>query len=352
MQVVLIVLGALVLLVQVTDVLWTTMGQGGGFLTRRVTSSLWRLLTAVGRVLDSRALLVTGGIIITLATVAIWIFLLWLGWLLVFIGAGEHIVDATTRFPVDLGTRAYFAGMTLFTLGTGDIIAIGPTWRFVMSFASLTGLFLITFSVTYLVPVVQAATQKRQLALHISCLGRTPCDLLLNAWNGEDCSSLTPHLPQFTAQLVQLEQQHWTYPVLHYFHSLGAVSSSSVMVPVLDEAMTIVLVGMRDDAEVDRRQLEVTRRALSRFLETLASVYVHRKPDAPPMPSLAPLRDRGVPVVDDETFAARVEDLCDHRRLLRALVETYESWEKAIARAGPAPPPAEEGEAPEEEERD
>ena len=95
----------------------------------------------------------------------------------------------------------------------------GPLWQFLTVIASGSGFFLFGLALAYLVPVVQADTQKRQTAITCWCLGHDPGDMIVRAWNGVDSSALSPHLISLIPMLSQLGENHLTYPVLHYFHS-------------------------------------------------------------------------------------------------------------------------------------
>ncbi|MFN2557955.1 MAG: hypothetical protein ABR592_14020 [Nitriliruptorales bacterium] len=73
-----------------------------------------------------------------------------------------------------------------------------------------------------------------------------------------------------------------------------------------------------------------TRRAIARFLENLQQ-FPEEEAEVPPAPSFKPLIREGAPTVKEKTFAADVERLEDHRRLLLAIVrEDGWTWEEAV----------------------
>lgn len=197
------------------EVFWTAMGKGGGPLTMRLSSMGWKLALLIGRRLP-RSFLGAAGVALVLAGVMAWIGMLWIGWSLIFMGAPGAVVRASSGEIATAAERVYFAGYTLFTLGLGDFRPEGTVWRWLASLSSLNGLFLITFSVTYLIPIVQANVRKRQVATLISVLGATPQLLISRMWNGSDLEDLEKHLPSLTSDLAQIEQQHIAYPMLHY----------------------------------------------------------------------------------------------------------------------------------------
>ena len=183
-----IVGGAALLLLALWDLFWTTLGEGGGPLTRRLAKQIWRLVFALHEVWPKSRLLSIGGIAITLCTVALWLLLSWAGWTLIFSAPGAVVHDTAAGEQADLWGRIYFVGYALSTLGMGDLQPRGDVWRVLTAVASLYGLFQISFAISYLIPLVLAATFKRRIATFISCMGNAADDLLINMWNGEDSS--------------------------------------------------------------------------------------------------------------------------------------------------------------------
>ena len=324
MNAALIAAGILLLALVAVDVLKTTLGNGGGPFTIRFTGLAWSALLRLHRGRHHR-LLAWGGVLIMFGAVVLWTVVLWGGWTLLFLGGHIAVVEAQTRQPADLWHHIYFTGTTLFTLGPGDYLGDRTAWQILTAVAAYSGLFVITLAITYLTPVVQAATQKRQIAVQILSLGGTPCGLILDAWDGHDCHSLGQYLPPLATELTKLEQRHLAYPVLHYFHSLKPEEAASLRVAALDEALTILEHGLAAPDCLPPRQCRPVRRVITRLLETLDGAHIAADEEVPPIPSLAPLRAQGIPVVDDATFEARVAPLEPRRRLLAGLV-TSDGW--------------------------
>ena len=320
MSFLLLLCGTGLLLLVLADLLWTTMGEGGGPVTKRITSLLWGLALRVHRRWPSHRFLSIAGLAAFLSAVVLWIVLLWAGWLLVFNSSTGAVIHAQTRVPADVWERVYFTGFTIFTLGTGDYQPSGRLWQVLTALASFNGLFLVTFSITYLVPVVQAATHKRYLAVYISSLGQSAQAILLHCWNGQDFAPLAQHLTAITPDVAQLEQRHLAYPVLHYFHAKQRPEGIALSLSALDEALTILECGIEPDARLEEGTFRPIRQVITEFLETLSSIYIDAEDEAPPAPELTPLRERGLPVVSNEVFVARVAELEKRRRLLEALV--------------------------------
>src|SRR5207237_8108833 len=125
-------------------------------------------------------------------TVLVWGLLLWIGWTLVYTASPSALVSAETKAPADLAARVYFVGYTIFTMGLGDYQPVGPLYQIVTAVAAGSGFMLFGLALAYLVPVVSAATAKRQMAVCVWSLGKDPADIIVRAWNGADTTALAP----------------------------------------------------------------------------------------------------------------------------------------------------------------
>ena len=181
---ILTLLGAALLVVVLFDMATTTLTmRGAGPLTSRIMHGMWRgLLSTVPPGAHRR--LAAGGIVIVVTSIMGWVILLWIGWSLVFLGGRGAVIATNSGLPAGFRDIVYFAGFTLFTLGLGDFRPAGSGWQIVTAACAANGLLALTMAVTYLMPVLSAATAKRQLAAGIHCLGSTPDGILELCWNG------------------------------------------------------------------------------------------------------------------------------------------------------------------------
>lgn len=321
-RIVLGILGAVLILGVLGDVLWTTLRlAGAGPLTSWSTNFLWRLSLRFAR---SHRALAAAGFWIVLLTVSLWICLVWLGWVLVLGMSPSSVVDAQSGQPADFLARVYYAGFTLITLGNGDYKPNGAVWQVLSPVAAANGFFLVTLVITYLLPLMSAALQRRQLAVHIAVLGRTPQELILRAWDGRGFGRLTDHLVGLTFPLMGLGEGHLAYPVLHCFHSGERDAAMAPNIAVLDEALTL-FEGLAPEQRPDPVAIYPLRGAIDRLLSTLADAHLEPEREPPPFPDLSTLRVAGIRTVDDETFRCSLETAAARRRLLFGLVEK-EGW--------------------------
>lgn len=322
MRIFLAAIGALLIIAVFFDALWTTMGIGGGPLSKRLIHYLHQAWLGLYRRFFRRRLFLTwGSVVILLTLFMLWVGTLWLGWTLIFNGSLSAVRNSSTGLPATVAERVYFTGYTIFTLGTGDYVAEPGVWQVLMALASLSGLFLVTLTITYLLPIIQAASDMRQLAMLISALGPTPQCILLHTWNGRDCEALGSWLSDISSSLATLEQRYLTYPALHYFQSLRRSEALSLAIAALDDALTIVDLAMPKRCSVAPAQYRPARQVITEFLATLHQAFIDPAAEAPPPPDLAALRDYGLPLLDNQQFHERIQRLDERRRLLAALVE-------------------------------
>lgn len=322
MRILLGFLGIGLVLIVLSDVLWTTLRlEGAGPMTSWVTTFLWRLSLKLTRTHRGLSL---AGFLIVLFTIPLWISLLWTGWALVLNMDPEAVVNEATGQPARFWERLYLIGSNAITFGTSEYRAQGLAWHAVATLAAATGFFLATLVITYLLPLVEAVQRRRELAVCISTLGTTPEEILLRAWDGQGFDHLPEHLVALTQPMVGMGQSHLNYPVLHCFHGRDRDSAIAPMVAVLDEGLTLIE-GLDPALRPGATTVYPLRQAVQRLLSTLQEAHLEPEKVAPPAPSLRGLRQAGIKTLDDEAFLAMVDPLQERRRQLLGLVE-QEGW--------------------------
>ncbi|MGY1634397.1 ion channel [Geodermatophilus sp. SYSU D01186] len=315
--------GVVLVLAVLFDVLTTTLtlGEGAGPLTRRLVGWLWRGLLRLRPPGSRSKLLSNAGPALLVVTVVVWVLATWAGWWLVFLGSGS-IEIADTGVAASPSDVAYFAGFAVFTLGVGDVVASSPGWRVVTSAASFGGLALVTLAITYLLSVVSAVVSRRALAVQIRALGATAAELVTAGWSGGSFSpAFTQHLVGLVAPLATVVQQHFAYPVLHYFRSRSPEESAPVAIAVLDDALLLLDVAVDPAVAPERAAVAPARRAIDRYIRTVGGTSASRPDDEPPPPpSLAPLMRAGIPLRPGAPSAVRLAGASDRRRRLQELV--------------------------------
>jgi hypothetical protein len=218
---------------------------------------------------------------VTVALMMVWVGLVWLGWWLVF---NSH---ETAVFHPDTGTyanpmeRLYYVGYTITTLGYGDFVAGATKWQFFSVVAAANGFFLLTLAVTYILSVMSAVVQKRQLAISIHTLGDTPANIVERLGEGGDFSELASQADDQKSTIISVGQQHLAYPVLHYYHQGDMERALPVALFRLYEALAIVCHGSTSLDSSVRVKLQATLYALESFLSVLKHDFVKPARDTP-----------------------------------------------------------------------
>ena len=317
--------GILILAFVMHDVVKTTLGQRGGYITTWLTATLWRAATRLSRY-GRHTMLYVGGITAVILIVVVWMGLIWLGWTLIFSGARDAILGPE-GWPASFGERIQYAGYSIVTLGTpAGQEPSSNLWRAATVLAAANGFSVLTLGIAYLTPLISAATEKRQLALYISSLGESADQILVRAFDGESCRGLESHLEQLSPMLVLLAQRYLAYPALHYFHSTNRSSAATPSLAALDEALTLLEAGCVKGQRPSPFAVGVARRAITVVLGTLEGAFVQPADEVPPAPKLKALRDAGFETVGEDAYAEAMEEHADRRRLLLALVKS-DGWD-------------------------
>lgn len=317
------IIGIIILGLVSWDVFWTTLLiVGGGPLTNKITSWVWKFFLHFHKRKKNHKLLSYGGLVVILLNLFLWVGLTWMGWVFIFSSHEQAVLQSETLIPADLASRVYFTGFTLITLGIGDYVPGSGLWQILTVVASTNGFIFVTLAITYLLPIVSAVVEKRKCGAYIFSLGSSPAQILLNAWNGNDYRTLSPHLNSLIPQVLELGEKHLAYPVLHCFHTYQRETATAPNIVALDEALTIMSHATTPQQQPDKLSIEALRYAISIFLITRNQEYQSLEEKAPPMPDLGNFQDKRI---DLQNFRKKVEELEKRRKFLLSLV-LYDGW--------------------------
>ena len=273
---------------------------GGGPVSTPLLRGIWRSLLWLHRRRTSHGLLKRAAPVLIVLVIALWLSGLWAGWTLVFSAHTGAVVDATTEAPASFGDRVYFTGFSLFTLGTGDVVGGHAGWRIASTLCSFTGLFVVTLSLTYVMSVISAATEKRQIALLVHGVGADGVSLLRSAWDGRDLSGLDDLLTEVGPKLALHAERHLAYPVLHFFHAAERRAALAPAVVAVDDALRIAG-ALSPEVRPGAVATRMARAAIEALTER-AGVDDGGAP--PPIPDITKLREMGLPLAAPEVEAA------------------------------------------------
>lgn len=326
--------GTLLLLAVLADLLVTSLKSGEGRLTRTVHRPLYRLMQGLARLGRPRQVLAWTPGVLVMGSILTWITLTWLAWVLIFWSWPGSVVGTDQGTEATLSNVVYFVGFTISTLGLGELRPEGEWPRVLTALAALNGFFLVTFSITFLTPLAQAHSARRELALRVHRAGGTAQEIVLSGWQ-EHPQGLEGLFGELASDLVRVDAQHRNAPYLHRFHDRYAHEDLHLLLPALGEALLIAehaLTGPR------LRGLRSLRASVAGMLETFAQVH-DSDPPVPPLPNLTPLREAGLPLREGEDFAARMSTEATFRRDLHAMVRQARwTWNRAAQPGNGGPP--------------
>lgn len=303
----------------------TAVAEPAGPLTRFLAQTVWRGFRLLTSRSESRLLRASGSLV-ALTVVGSWVLSLWVGWTLIYSSVpGSVILDATNQ-PASFASKFYFSATTMVTTGLGDFVPASDPWRVLAGVTSVSGLALVTLALGYLIPVIQAGVDRMHTAQRLSQLGRSPQAILFRHWDGAGFDLLLHRLPAAADGVIRLRTEVLAFPVLHFFHGADPERAIAPRVAALDEALSMLTYGVSPEHRPNERALTPAREAVDSLLETVVNqAFARPQSDAPPAPSLAELRESGIPTVSDEEFAARMGQLRDRRRKLLSYVRD-DSW--------------------------
>jgi hypothetical protein len=317
----LFVLGLLVVCFTIFDMFYTVLvPRGAGPMTNYVT----RLAGVFPRVLPSylREKMhgwVGAGCLIGITF--LWVLLMLFGWWMCFMADPQAIVVNGTGEIARGWTRVYFLGYTLLTLGVGDFVPGSDLWRVLTLWVSFTGLVVITTALSYVMPVLAAVVSKRQLACMLMDLGRSPQDVLLRHWDGENLSLFFNRMDsEIWPLLQQHSNRHLAYPILHYFMSHESEKALPVRLAVLSETLLICREIIQPHALPDSNRIRTIDSAINQFFEVLETNFIKPNPgDPPPPPAIDRLQTSSLPLTDMDPQAA-IDKHVDRRLMLKAFL--------------------------------
>ncbi|MDT3437516.1 potassium channel family protein [Haloarcula sp. 1CSR25-25] len=249
-----------------------------------------------------------------------WIALLWGGWMFVFASAENALRDTIDTGPISWVERFYFVGYSLFTLGNGDFAPRDGLWQILTALMTASGMLLVTLSITYVLSVLDAVTQKRTFARNVSGLGLDGEAIVTTAWNGDEFDDVALPLNSITTALNELTSNHKAYPVLHYFYTDDREAAAVLCVASLDDALTLWQRATPEAKRPSNSVLENARSSVQSYLDTV-STFATQSDEHPPLPDLAVLHKAGVPTVSDEEFDDVLEELKERRQTMHGLIQ-------------------------------
>lgn len=221
MTVAFLVLGTAIVTATAVDVVLTILhpSRRGPITTasgRLVFEAMRRPALAFGR----PNLMSGAGAAAIVANVVAWVALLWVGWALIYL---PHMDDFAYTPSVEYSGRdfweaLYFSGMSLSTVGFGDIVAESDALRILSVLEAATGFGLITAAMTYVLSVIPRVSSVRSGARSVQSQAG-------DAAKAADMARDASYLVALQRQVLDIGEQTERFPVLYYFHSEDTYAS-------------------------------------------------------------------------------------------------------------------------------
>lgn len=209
------------------DVHVTILHSGGrnGPLSRILVRSIWRIALWISFKLSRKQrhyhLSGVGPLLLPLL-VSVYIALLIIGFGLIYYPhmPAQFSISAEASSPRWIESL-YFSGITLTTLGYGDIVPRTDAMRAVAFLEAVSGFGLISLSITYLLTVYRALERRRAAALgfyHAAEGGADVVGYIANHFVMGKLTGLAASLRISARDLQETLESHFEHPILHYFH--------------------------------------------------------------------------------------------------------------------------------------
>lgn len=327
-SVVLSVVGSFLILFALYDFMVTAfIPSGEGPLAARVNNGIFRLLFQLAGKDGRNSLLNYVGLFIIFSLSFTWVLMIWGGFVCIYAAFPESILQGEQKTPADLIEKIYYVGYTLSTLGIGDYVAGNDFWRLFTAFNSFIGLITITMAITYLVPVISSAIQKRSLSLYIAALGESAEQIVINSYNGRNFQAIDSQLSTLAGMIFTYTHNQLAYPILHHMHNANADENIALKIASLDEAITLFTYHVPAEQRPGALELQLIRRALTFYLHSIQQLP--RSETAPPPPDFARIEQQtGVELIRTQGSPRQelYRALDARRRLLAGQLEA-DGWQ-------------------------
>ena len=242
-------LGTFLLLLVVYEIYTTILDASGraGPISESLNRSVWRVARAIAfrfaRPRRHRLLNLIGPLLLP-SLIIVLIILLISGFALIYYPRmpAHFAVQAAAESPRWIES-IYFSGITLVTVGYGDIVPRTFEMRTVALIEGASGFALITLAITYLITVYSALERKRAVALsfyHQAEEGADVASFIAHHFVAGRFYGLEAVMRMAARDLQGLLESHIEHPIIHYFHPFEVYKSMPRMLFLTLETCTVI----------------------------------------------------------------------------------------------------------------
>ena len=239
-------IGILLIILVSVDIFLTVLcpQTGRSILSMPLSRMIWFVFCRIAKWTKKDCVLSFCGSTILIFIAVVWMSIYVIGFALFFwptLGTGIQAGQGET--PTDFATAIYYSGFNFTTLGVGDLVPKKPLTRIVTIFEASLGFASFTISLTYLLSLLQALTQRNIFAtsLHHRTGKRANVVELLLGWGiGGEFDYVKQEMTNMSRNLLYVLESHRSYPILHYFRFKEAYYSVSRMGLMTMDTVTLI----------------------------------------------------------------------------------------------------------------
>jgi hypothetical protein len=156
----------------------------------------------------------------------------------------------------------YFSGVTLTSVGYGDVVPRLATLRFLALFEAASGLIVISLAITYMLTVYTALERKRAVAVslyHQAGEGADVAGFIAHHFVEGRFYGLRDALRTVTRDLQGLLESHIDHPVIHYFHPVEVYKGTPRVLFLLLETCAVIRAALDREENKDLRNYPEVR---------------------------------------------------------------------------------------------
>lgn len=217
-----------------------------GPLSTRLNHGLWWLASTVAFQLDRKrrhVILSAVGPLLLPILGALLILTLVVGFGLIYLPRLPSGFSLATTSMSPWQDAVYFSGVTLLTIGYGDITPHSGPLRFAALVEGVAGIAVLSLATAYLLTIYGAVERKRAAALafyHQAGRGADVASFIAHHFRRGRFIGFDAIVRVGARDLQVIMEAHIEHPVIHYFHSEVLAKSFPRMVFLLLETATIV----------------------------------------------------------------------------------------------------------------
>jgi len=248
------------------------------------------------------------------------LFTSWVSGLILGFALLHWALDTPLQAPEgqpNFGTRLYLSGVTLFTLGYGEVTPTTGLGRLLAVVEAGMGFGFMAVIIGYLPVLYQAFSQREtSISLLDARAGSPPsaAQLLIRLARSGNCAALEPYLAEWERWSAELLESHLSFPVLGYYRSQHDNQSWLAALTAVLDACAILIAGARDrDPFQAQLTFAMARHAAVDLGLVLQVVPRAPEPDRLPRDQFARLwaqfREVGIELREGEVVEANLAEL-------------------------------------------